>query len=525
MKINETILIFAFSILGLCIICGIIKMSTKSDETKERYNNACYILFIVFVVLVGVSQLIHDLNSRETLDIDEKVGLDQTKCPTNDDKGEPICKNGGTAAAKAGGNRKWPIGTKSRLAPCGCNCIGGFSGDTCQVPPLSTPTEYCGLVGGCYTGLSSTKCDKRYTHPLVTAKQTNECWMCEHGFANPDLNKLDANDYCCSSKGHTIAGQLYYSDPNGGGGPCKTMDMPSSIIMPPGNGCDRSDGSTNPCCQCEHGILRYGGEDFCCLKNLWDKDTQTWKHQANCEYPDGVIPEGNPCDSRINAYGTQTVTATTTAAAITDNIIALDSTAGLLVGMTATIGGVETSIVTVTDGDKVEVTDDVTVGDAVAIAFTKRGRWGYPFPCWMCEHGPHGNLATDRRSGYYENVGGVDHCSYKVDLPDKVDPTLAGKKCYTSAGTDWTPRCYNCPYNSHVVDNQNWCCNDFDNCPATDADNLPDKLEIPDNWNVCLGTTPPPPKTPATCTSDKDCPGSYCMNDPSKSLPFKCHPK
>jgi len=26
-----------------------------------------------------------------------------------------------------------------------------------------------------------------------------------------------------------------------------------------------------------------------------------------------------------------------------------------------------------------------------------------------------------------------------------------------------------------------------------------------------------------SCTSDAECPGSYCMNDPSKSSPFSCH--
>ena len=35
---------------------------------------------------------------------------------------------------------------------------------------------------------------------------------------------------------------------------------------------------------------------------------------------------------------------------------------------------------------------------------------------------------------------------------------------------------------------------------------------------------PPPPPAPTPCTSDTDCPESYCVNPPGKKHPFYCHP-
>jgi len=149
MSINEIILIIAFSILGLCIIYGIIKLSTKSNETGERYNNACYILFIVSVVLIGVSQFIgyhsdFTLPSQtspvyldgvtvkastgavvgDTGTIDGVTYTPPPTPPTQPDRcmNKPKCQNGGVSV------EKWPIDL-SVDAQCVCNCVGGYWGN------------------------------------------------------------------------------------------------------------------------------------------------------------------------------------------------------------------------------------------------------------------------------------------------------------------------------------------------------------------------------------------------------------
>ena len=229
----------------------------------------------------------------------------------------PACKNGGIKAPRMdaqGAGHDWPLGTTNPKAECGCNCVGGYSGDTCEIPPFCATDSSC-TTYPTYGGLSTQKCDSR------PGASKDACWRCKYGHAPPAMNKFDANDYCCMWQnsceipatpppdyipGKKIcigeAGEPaqycesdedcgYYSTPNVEH-QCTRMDMPASNIIPPGIGCDRRSGYSNPCCQCKYGILRYGGEDFCCSLK------PNGLPQDNCEWPGGIIPPGNKCDSR-----------------------------------------------------------------------------------------------------------------------------------------------------------------------------------------------------------------------------------
>ena len=65
--------IIAISLLGVCLLCSLAKMSMKNENSKKTCDNACGILMFVALALIGVSQL-----KGET----EKYGTDDTPTPT-----------------------------------------------------------------------------------------------------------------------------------------------------------------------------------------------------------------------------------------------------------------------------------------------------------------------------------------------------------------------------------------------------------------------------------------------------------
>ena len=326
---NEEILsLTALSAMGLCLLCILAKMMTKNDKAKKRCDQVCSLLVFISVVLVGVSQLVEGF---------QQSGRDTLKTSTDEEIGEPDCastkcQNGGVAAPRIdaqGAGHKWPVGdgdVANQTTACGCNCVGGYSGDTCEIPPFCDTTSSCTTYPPSpdwYKGLSTQKCDPVYSDPFTSGGSKNACWRCKYGHARPSLNGLDGNDYCCESEHGfnscaipefppsdyiqgkkicaTEAGTTKYCESDedcgnystkDGEEQCTRMDMPASNIIPPKIGCDRRSGYSNPCCQCKYGILRYGGEDFCCSLK------PNGLPQDNCEWPGGIIPPGNKCDSR-----------------------------------------------------------------------------------------------------------------------------------------------------------------------------------------------------------------------------------
>ena len=49
--------IIAISLLGVCLLCSLAKMSMKNENSKKTCDNACGILMFVALALIGVSQL------------------------------------------------------------------------------------------------------------------------------------------------------------------------------------------------------------------------------------------------------------------------------------------------------------------------------------------------------------------------------------------------------------------------------------------------------------------------------------
>ena len=60
MKTREILSIVALAALGLCLLCGLAKMTMKNENSKKTCDNACGILMFVALALIGVSQLIDE---------------------------------------------------------------------------------------------------------------------------------------------------------------------------------------------------------------------------------------------------------------------------------------------------------------------------------------------------------------------------------------------------------------------------------------------------------------------------------
>ena len=73
MNTKEILTIIALSTIGLCLICGLSKMSMKSDNAKKSCDNACNLLFFISIVLIGASQLLNN---------PEKYGGSKCQFPT-----------------------------------------------------------------------------------------------------------------------------------------------------------------------------------------------------------------------------------------------------------------------------------------------------------------------------------------------------------------------------------------------------------------------------------------------------------
>jgi len=477
MKLNETILIFAISILGLCIICGIIKLLTKSNETGERYNNACYILFLVSAVLIGVSQLMSGLNSRETMTVGEKVDTPLDRCSKNSS-----CLNGGVSV------EKWPIDLTTGYIPtlenggCACNCNGGFSGDTCMTHPLDATTGPYTDINGSYPGLSTTVCDTSTT-------ASNSCWKCKNGYAKP---RFYDHTYCCGDYSNNCSGSPhkcvwgeigtnnfctsnqdcgYYMEGmyNNAEVSCDRMVPPTANTIYPGSLCDRRPGHKNSCCKCEYGVVSGDLNDYCCKRDLTNSSKlqdgckyQRWTDSSGDNHPgnwDEPLPPQTLCNSTPNNIFTFTIPELTQ--------IPLPTVAGSTVTYTSGDDTGEGTIISYTPNKDLSYlvvekssgtfpelagTSTLTMNNTAITPHTMtptaidQNFMGVDTACHRCEY------------GHY--WGGLnDFCCDNI-LPD---PKLAGQICDTRKG--YKNQCATCPYGKTRHGLNDWCCREEEKCP------------------------------------------------------------
>ena len=64
MKIKKTLLFISFSLLGICFLCNLAKMTIKKDSDKKNYNKICSIAIFVAIALISVSQLIMETGNN-----------------------------------------------------------------------------------------------------------------------------------------------------------------------------------------------------------------------------------------------------------------------------------------------------------------------------------------------------------------------------------------------------------------------------------------------------------------------------
>ncbi len=58
MKTQEILSIIALSLLGLCVLSGLVKMAMKKESHKKPYEQGCAASVFIAVVLLGISQLL-----------------------------------------------------------------------------------------------------------------------------------------------------------------------------------------------------------------------------------------------------------------------------------------------------------------------------------------------------------------------------------------------------------------------------------------------------------------------------------
>ena len=80
MKTREILSIVALAALGLCLLCGLAKMTMKNENSKKTCDNACGILMFVALALIGVSQLIDETEKYKKIASCKKFCNDDNDC-------------------------------------------------------------------------------------------------------------------------------------------------------------------------------------------------------------------------------------------------------------------------------------------------------------------------------------------------------------------------------------------------------------------------------------------------------------
>ena len=60
MQTEKLLTIIALSALGLCVLMGLLKMMMKNEKKKRDCDMACSMLVFIAVVLLAVSQMMHE---------------------------------------------------------------------------------------------------------------------------------------------------------------------------------------------------------------------------------------------------------------------------------------------------------------------------------------------------------------------------------------------------------------------------------------------------------------------------------
>jgi len=137
MKTQEILSIVALAALGLCLLCGLAKMTMKNENSKKTCDNACGILMFVALALFGVSQLIDETEKYKKPPF-AHIPLASCKKFCNDDSD---CDNPGTYCLNGpeytpGDNGLFCcFGSETRCSDWGkgCDC-------TCKNPACGFPS-------------------------------------------------------------------------------------------------------------------------------------------------------------------------------------------------------------------------------------------------------------------------------------------------------------------------------------------------------------------------------------------------
>ena len=72
MNTQEILSIIALSLLGLCFLSGLVKMTMKNESHKKPYEQGCAASVFIAVVLLGISQLLTEekYDDQEGCDVD-----------------------------------------------------------------------------------------------------------------------------------------------------------------------------------------------------------------------------------------------------------------------------------------------------------------------------------------------------------------------------------------------------------------------------------------------------------------------
>ena len=66
MNTREILSIVTISLLGLCLLFTVIKMTMKKDSDKKPYAQGCTVIVFIAVVLVGISQLLNNTDTYQS---------------------------------------------------------------------------------------------------------------------------------------------------------------------------------------------------------------------------------------------------------------------------------------------------------------------------------------------------------------------------------------------------------------------------------------------------------------------------
>jgi hypothetical protein len=80
MNTHQILTIIALSLLGLCLLCSLVKMSSKNDAMKQACNHICSFLVIIATIFLAVTQLINEENFTNEISLESSVDETSQNC-------------------------------------------------------------------------------------------------------------------------------------------------------------------------------------------------------------------------------------------------------------------------------------------------------------------------------------------------------------------------------------------------------------------------------------------------------------